>query len=189
MAEQKRTFIAVTGAQGVGKSTFCRHLGQKLEDRGVHVTLLGGLGAALKAQGYVMGDKADDRTVAAVVQEHLRREREAPSGIVILDRCLVDMLAYVRTLGVTPRPLLDVYEEVVKAMTPRLQLVVFLEMSDAFKVSRATHEDAVFRERIDREIKAVLQELALPMQAFDASGFGSLERAIAAILAANSGAV
>ncbi len=182
MATQRRTFIAVTGAQGVGKSTFCLHLKGRLEGRGLRVSLLAGLGATLKAQGFVMGDKADDRAVAAVVREHLVREREAPEGVVVLDRCLVDMLAYVRTLGITPRPLSDVYEEVVKAMAPRLQLVVFLEMSDAFKISRATHEDALFRERIDREIKAVLTELALPVQALDAAGAEALERAVMAIV-------
>lgn len=183
LATRAPIFIAVTGAQGVGKSTFCTRLKALLDKQGLQPTLLAGLGAALTAQGYVMGNKADERAVAAVVQEHLRREREAPNGIVLLDRCLVDMLAYKRTLDVTPSPLSEVYEEIVRAVAPRLKLVVFLEMGDCFKISDASHEDARFRERIDTEIQAVIGELGLPTLSLDASMPDSLARATAAIRA------
>lgn len=181
MTDRATTFVAVTGAQGVGKSTFCNALRDALAAQGHRVTLLAGLGAALSAQGFVMGKMADERAVAAVAREHLRREREAPEGIVILDRCLIDMLAYVRTLGVTPPPLSDVYEELVKAVTPRLKLLVFLEKSEAFEVSSAQHEDVVFRDRIDREIQAVLSELPLQILSLDAADSRSLSRAITAV--------
>jgi uncharacterized membrane protein (DUF373 family) len=130
-----------------------------------------------------MGKNADERAVAAVVLEHLRREREAPGGIVLLDRCLVDMLAYKRILNVTPSPLSEVYDEIVRAVATRLQLVIFLEMGDCFKVSKATHEDAQFRDRIDAGIQSVIRELSLPVLSLDASMPDSLERAAAAIRA------
>ena len=181
MTDRTTTFVAVTGAQGVGKSTFCNALRDALAEQGHRVTLLAGLGAALTAQGFIMGKKADERAVAAVVREHLRREREAPEGIVILDRCLIDMLAYVRTLGVTPPPLSDVYEELVKAVAPRVKLVVLLEKSEAFEVSNAQHEDVVFRDQIDREIQAVLSGLPLQVLSLDAADSTSLDRAIIAV--------
>jgi thymidylate kinase len=185
LTDRATTFVAVTGAQGVGKSTFCNALRDALAEQGYRVTLLAGLGAALSAQGFVMGKKADERAVAAVVREHLRREREAPEGIVILDRCLIDMLAYVRTLGVTPPPLSDVYDELVKALAPRLNIVVLLEKSETFKMSSAQHEDVVFRDKIDREIQTVLSELSLHVLSLDAADSNSLERAIIAVSAIN----
>ncbi len=87
--------IGVTGAQGVGKSTFCQALRNRLAEEGP-VILLDGLGDRLKLAGVPLGRHSDAATIAAVFAAHLDRETEAGPGLAILDRCLVDALAYPR---------------------------------------------------------------------------------------------
>lgn len=188
MESQKTILIAVTGAQGVGKSTFCSALLTSLRTSHSQVQLISGLGEKLTAQGYSLGKSADEAAVAAVVLEHLSRERAAPPGIVILDRCLIDMLAYVRTLKVTKSPLLEVYEEIVRTLVPKLKLVVFLEMSNQFLTSSAIHEDADFRAAIDAEVKLIISELGVDNLSLDAADNAAVEKAVAAISEAASGA-
>lgn len=188
MEKQETILVAVTGAQGVGKSTFCSAVLASLRasDRQVH--LISGLGEKLTAQGYRLGKSADEAAVAAVVLEHLTRERTAPPGIVILDRCLIDMLAYVRTLKVTHPPLLDVYEEIVRTLAPKIRLVLFLEMSEQFRVSSAEHEDAEFRSAIDAEVKSIISQLGMNTLSLDAADGMAVGVAVSAISGVASGA-
>lgn len=58
--------------------------------------LLDGLGDRLKLAGVPLGRHSDAATIAAVFAAHLDRETEAGPGLAILDRCLVDALAYPR---------------------------------------------------------------------------------------------
>lgn len=178
----KSVRIGVTGAQGVGKSTFCNKLHSSLlavESRPIY--LLNGLGNSIRALGFEVGSAAGGDSIAAVFAAHIKREVNAKHGLNILDRCVVDALAYVRVLQKTSPALDALYEQVSALSAASLSLVIHCEMSARFQTTLATHETDSDRAAIAREIPKIITELAIPRLCIDASSEADLERAVAAI--------
>lgn len=183
MSEGERLFVAVTGAQGVGKSTFCRSLCSRLAGAGrSDVTLLDGLGERIKALGIPLGSASDPRTIAAVFTAHLEREAAAPPGIILLDRCVVDALAYTRTLAVGTEVDRRLFECVAALASKRLGLVLHLSLSPFFSDRGAGHETPELRFAVARGIGPILDELGLRHTEFDAACNGAVERAAETVL-------
>lgn len=170
--------IVITGAQGVGKSTFCRSLYEVLRGRygDRRVALIDGLGDKIRASGYAVGSGADAGGVAAIFREHLRREREIEVDIAILDRCAIDALAYVRVLNANTIIEKALYEEVTRTMSKRWNAIVRLELSETFAEKCAAHEDPEFRTRIDQQVSAVIKEFDLPACFVDAADAAAVAR-------------
>jgi predicted ATPase len=178
--------VAVTGAQGVGKSTFCQKLHSMLCDRhGTGSTLLiDGLGNKIKAAGFAVGKSADTQSIAAIFSEHLRREQAIVSSIAILDRCAIDALAYVRVLRVNTAIEAAMYAEITRMMARGWSTVVHLRLSDTFLNTSALHEDADIRRRISHTVPEIINELGLTAHSIDAAASDSLDRIIEAVSAA-----
>lgn len=161
-SDRRQMFVAVTGAQGVGKSTFCEKLHSLTADSiGEPVALLAGLGEQIRQQGIIVGTNANDEAVAAIYAAHMHRERTAPSGIVILDRCAVDAYAYVTALKQLPKAHQAMYHEASWLMSQRLSYVVNLKMTGIFEATKVDHETEDFRKTVARQIPIIIQEYDL----------------------------
>ncbi|MCO7727050.1 ATP-binding protein [Brucella intermedia] len=159
---RKQLFVAVTGAQGVGKSTFCERLRLEVENLiGEPVALLAGLGEQVRSQGIVVGSEATEAGVAAIYAAHMLRERNAPPGIVILDRCAVDAAAYVRGLPSIPWAHRALYHETSWLMSRRLSYVAHLTRTGIFAPTQVVHETEDFRSTIAQSIPGIIQEFGL----------------------------
>lgn len=177
-----RMLIGVTGAHGVGKTTFCGHLFTALSQAGrTNVQVLGGLGDRVKAMGLPVGSNATSDSVAAIFAAHLQREREAPYGVVIMDRCLVDALAYVRVLGVTSSAQSKMYEELVRSQVGSLNLLIHLELSETFENTGAPHESYEHRVSVAEAIPSIIHELQLPALSLDAGRHDAISIAVSRI--------
>jgi predicted ATPase len=178
------TVVGITGGQGVGKSTFAAGLQSWLADASrADVTLVAGLGARLQASGVPFGSAADARSVAAIYCAHLERELALPVGIVILDRCCVDALCYVRALRVTDPSLDALYRMISRAMARRLALAIHLEMTGIFSTTEARHETPELRRAVADDVCRVIAELDVEALTFEASRPGALELAGRRVLA------
>jgi thymidylate kinase len=71
-------WIAVTGAQGSGKSTIVRALVEQFERRMMALVPVQGIGAFVGALKFPLGESATRDTISAFILEHVRRERHAP---------------------------------------------------------------------------------------------------------------
>lgn len=168
----------------MGKSTFCERLLGCLNCRtNLPATVMRGLGMELKKRGIPYGSAATPDGIAAAYSIHIRRELDAPTGIVILDRCIVDALAYVRSLALTSPLQTALYEDVSFARAQSLRLVIHLEMTGRFLTTTATHEAAELRTQVAREIPPILVQLNLRHLSLNAAEDNAVERAASAILA------
>ncbi len=175
-------FVAVTGAQGVGKSTFCRRLVDELRDKHlINLSLQSGLGDSVRAKGVPVGASSTSETIFAIFHEHLRRERMADALLVVLDRCIVDALAYTRVLNLTTAEQLLALEEIACLAATRLDLVIELQISAAFANTTATHETPEMRAEVALKIPAIIAELGLRSIVLDASQPTAIEAAVAEI--------
>jgi len=183
MPNSSALIVAVTGAHGVGKSTFCRELVHRLHKAGYsQARLLDGLGDRVRAMGIPLGSTSTPDTIFAIWASHLEREAAITDELVILDRCMVDALAYTRALNLTSGLAERVLEQTAQLAAGRLRLVIHLELSPFFEGKGAAHETAELRERVASEIPIVLAQLGSPSFDLDASAPGSLDRAVETIV-------
>jgi energy-coupling factor transporter ATP-binding protein EcfA2 len=183
MADPSRYFIAVTGAQGVGKSTFCQKLVKCLDQASrVEVQLLDGLGESVKAMGVPLGSASTPETIFAVWTTHLEREYSAAEGLTVLDRCVVDALAYTRVLAVSTPLQLRMLEKTAVLASRSLGLVVHLRLSSFFEDRGGAHETADHRRNVASEIELILEELQIPRIDLDADDDQAIDIAVRAIL-------
>lgn len=188
MNKSSPILIAVTGAQGVGKSTFCERLKLRLaQGRSQEPLLINGLGDKIRSMGVPLGAASNPETIFAIFHEHLRREREiaATTEIVILDRCVIDALAYVRILDVTTQIQSDLFEELTKLASGRINLIFHLQLTDTFSVTSATHETPSIRAGIAELLPSILKELTVPYISLDASSDGAIDLAEGRVISLN----
>ena len=77
--------IAVTGAQGVGKSTFCENLLLAIrQSLSCETHLMAGLGTRLADMGVPLGSQSTSSTIPAVFAAHLEKVHRS----VAVDSCL-----------------------------------------------------------------------------------------------------
>ncbi len=93
-----RRCVAVSGAQGVGKTTFCQDLRQRLEEMDLefNVCMRGDVARTLKQRGVGIDGATKAHEYPLYLNAHLTNLREASEGseLTILDRTLVDTLSY-----------------------------------------------------------------------------------------------
>jgi len=183
MSRPRRYFVAVTGAQGVGKSTFCHEVVKRLRENGrVDVHLLDGLGETVKAMGVPLGSAATPETIFAVWATHLEREHFAGEGLTILDRCVIDALAYTRVLAVSTPLQMRMLEKTAVLASQSLGLVIHLRLSSFFEGQGGVHETSDHRRNVASEIQLILDQLHLPRINLDADDDKAIDAAVRAIL-------
>lgn len=93
--------FAVTGAKGTGKSTLLEHVELRLPELSLRkrVQFLKSPGTIAKEQGILLEKNGTDHTHVFFAEMHLRAIKDGSEEIRVLDRCLVDHLAYVRQLS------------------------------------------------------------------------------------------
>jgi predicted ATPase len=154
--------VAVTGAQGVGKTTLARDLFAICRARtGVSCEFLQGIGHRVKEAGYPLGPAATSGTIYAFAAEHLKRERTCQAELVIQDRCLIDLLAYVRVLGLLEEPASWMLKEATLTSLETIDLILFVPICDVLRNAGTAVETPEFRARIDAAIPTIARELGV----------------------------
>ncbi|MDO9369937.1 MAG: AAA family ATPase [Sphingopyxis sp.] len=169
-------FVAVTGGQGVGKSTFCRKLYEALKSADVQgVQVMDGLREQMDAMGIPLGSSATPQTIFAVWTAHLERQASAPEGLILLDRCVVDALAYTRALQLGTPIERRLFEQVAYLAADRLDLVVHLRLSEFFRDKGGTHETPELRAKVVNEVRTIIPHLGLRSIELDAENERAIE--------------
>lgn len=131
--------------------------------------------------GIPVGSGSTPETIFAIWACHLEREEAMTGDLAILDRCVVDALAYTRVLGLNSEVELRVLEQTAKLAARRLDLIIHLKLTDFFSDKGADHETPNLRRRIAEEIKIVMSELSPALIDLDASDGGALDAALRAV--------
>ena len=117
----------------------------------------------MAALGLPLGEAASLETILAFAREHLLRERTAPqTGILILDRCLLDLSAYAAVLGFS-QTVLGLLDELMLVSLRQMSAVFYVPIAGENMETRTIHEDTPFRHRVAVEILQIAARLALPL--------------------------
>ncbi|GAB6970549.1 hypothetical protein JCM16408A_12970 [Methylobacterium phyllosphaerae] len=142
----------------------------------VPIYLIDGLGEKLKNKNIPFGSAATPDSIAAAYSIHIQRELDAPSGIIVLDRCIIDAIAYVRSLRVTSSQQTELFEVITRCRAADLDLLVHLQMTHPFAQSAADHESAELREEVGAQILKAIDELKLNHISINAADESAVDR-------------
>lgn len=150
--------IALTGAQGTGKSSLATALADRLSAAGRQVALYGGLGDAVAGDGFVTGALASAPSVRAFARLHRAREASATGSIQIFDRSLLDTLAYARVLACLEPPEYEELRQATIESCSRLTRLLWLRVVTDYPVQGPSDETPGFRREIDATIGRLARE-------------------------------
>lgn len=162
--------IALTGAQGTGKSTVAREVCAAFRAAGrADVQACAGLGDYLAEAGFKLGVQAGADTVRMFARAHIEREASTPGALQVYDRCLLDTLAYAQVLGCLPGDEFEALCEATVASSARFAQLVWLRVTHDYPVAGDRDESPGFRRAVDaavgslaRKHRIALIEHALP---------------------------
>jgi predicted ATPase len=156
--------IAITGAQGTGKSTLARAIADRLAVRTIRaVSLYQRVGADAAHDGQPTGSRADADAVMAFARLHEAREATATGDLQVFDRCLLDTLAYAHVLQCLPPHQLEALHRATLASCARMTRLVWLRVTTDYPVLNATDETPEFRRAIDAAIGTLGRDNAIPL--------------------------
>jgi cytidylate kinase len=153
--------IALTGAQGTGKSTLARAIADQARAYGRTVALYEGLGESVGGGGLALGERAGADSIRAFVRLHHAREAAASAEIQVFDRSLLDTLAYARVLDCLDAMEMKELGQVTIASCRRIMDLLWLRVTTDYPVRNPTDETPEFRRAIDAAIGAIAREQAI----------------------------
>ncbi len=149
--------IAITGAQGVGKTTLVKQINKDFPD----FKILPEAARLAKEAGYNLDQTATKETEMWLIAKQIELENE--EGKWVADRCAIDALAYIHYLFPEEA---DLIEFATKTLVPnfnKYDLVLYLP-SGEFPIEddgvRTT--DIKFQEDIDRYVRDILEKHKIP---------------------------
>ena len=173
-------WVAVTGAQGSGKSTIVRALVERLEHSTMSLVPVQGIGAYVASLKFPLGESATRDTITAFLLEHVRRERRAPPAAVF-DRCLTDLVAYAILQLKEGDPLRDLVIELAQMSMQRFTRVFLTTIPTGRADVASEHESAAFRARFETTLAIAASLCGTEVIRLEGSVEERLARALAAL--------
>ena len=149
--------IAITGAQGVGKTTLARQINKDYPD----FQILPEAARLAKEAGYNLDYTATAETERWLIAKQI--ELESAENKWVADRCGIDLLAYIHYLFADESELI---EFAVKTLVPRFSnydLVLYLPGGEfAIEDDGVRTTDIKFQQAVDQRIRDVLEKHKIP---------------------------
>lgn len=126
--------LAVSGAQGVGKTTFCQDLQVRLAQDPIvtrEVFVRGGVARGLKDSGIPSDGATRAEDYALYFRAHFENLLSAPEDrITVLDRTFADTIAYAILNGNLHQHWLDCFEYVAKQLLRRVDVYFWIPVEN-----------------------------------------------------------
>lgn len=149
--------IAITGAQGVGKTTLAKQISVEYPD----FKILPEAARLAVEAGYKLDHTATTETELWLIAKQL--ELESTEGKWVADRCGIDLFAYIQHLFSDDK---DLIEFATKTLVPRFSnydLVLYLPGGQfAIEDDGVRTTDLKFQQDIDRQVRGILEKHRIP---------------------------
>jgi thymidylate kinase len=150
--------IVVTGTHAVGKTSLCNRLVEVLSNK-VDVKMIPETARILMARGIPLNDNASEHAIVSYLYEYLRRTRESEASLVISDRSVFDLYAYIsvsRAAGVRDE-FLKLAEEVVRQEVERVHAYIYVPIESELQVDDVRPADVLYQKAVDDRIRNLLK--------------------------------
>lgn len=149
--------IAITGAQGVGKTTLARQINKDFPD----FKILPEAARLAKEAGYALDETATTGTELWLIAKQI--ELENTENKWIADRCGIDLLAYIHHLFSEESALIEFATQTLVPRFSSYDLVLYLPSGEfAIEDDGIRITDSEFQQAIDNRIKDILEKHKIP---------------------------
>jgi nicotinamide riboside kinase len=149
--------IAITGAQGVGKTTLAQQINRDYPD----FKILPEAARLAVEAGYKLDQTATTETELWLIAKQI--ELESGEGQWVADRCGIDLLAYIQHLFSKELALIKFATETLVPRFSNYDLVLYLPSGEfAIEDDGVRTTDVEFQQTIDQRVRDVLEMHKIP---------------------------
>lgn len=163
MTNRKNPYrIAVSGAHGVGKTTFCDDLKIALQsddwgNNSVHVVT--DVARSLKAEGIPINQETVADQYAPFFERHfLNLFVDNDADFVIYDRTILDSLGYATANGNLALPWMRLIKTIALRVIPSIRIYFFIRIEFDLEDDGVRHIGSAYQAQVDQAIMEVLRE-------------------------------
>lgn len=150
----------ITGSHSVGKTSLCTKIYEKLRSD-TDIEVLPEIARILLAKGIPMNDKANEYSIVSYLLEYLRLWRNKKNSIILSDRGVLDLYAYisVKRPDDVRNEFVELIYEMVLNESETIDAYVYLPIE--FKMQRDTirPDDEIYQFQIDTKIRELLNQV------------------------------
>ena len=149
--------IAITGAQGVGKTTLAKQINQEYPD----FSILPEAARLAVEAGYKLDHTATTETELWLIDKQI--ELEGLESKWVADRCGIDLLAYIHHLFSKEKDLIEFAAQTLVPRFRKYDLVLYLPGGQfAIEDDGLRTTDIKFQQDIDKQVRDILTKHQIP---------------------------
>lgn len=149
--------IAITGAQGVGKTTLAQQINKDFPD----FKILPEAARLAKEAGHNLDESSTTETELWLIAKQI--ELESAESKWVADRCAIDLLAYIHHLFAEETALLEFATKTLASRFNNYDLVLYLPSGQfAIEEDGVRNTDLKFQQEIDKKIRHILEKHKIP---------------------------
>jgi hypothetical protein len=144
--------ISISGTHSVGKTTLANQLIKSLPD--LNVSLIPEIARILIYKGFLLNQNITEWGIVNYVQEYLYHERIACSDVLISDRSLIDLLAYIKTnnsLKIRSK-FIQLVEEIVYTESKRFDFYFYIPIEFPLELDNVRPTDVSYQKSVDKTL-------------------------------------
>jgi predicted ATPase len=150
--------IVVTGTHAVGKTVLCNRLAEALSNE-TDVKKIPEMARILIARGISLNDKASEFGIVSYIAEYLKYMRETKATVVISDRSVFDLFAYIsvsRADSVRDE-FFRLAEEVVFEEVRRVNAYIYVPIEFEMQLDEVRPADTEYQRTVDITVQSLLK--------------------------------
>jgi predicted ATPase len=145
--------ISISGSHSVGKTTLANQLMEAVQ-RGYNIKLIPEIARILIAKRFLLNQDITEWGIVTYVQEYLHSERICDADIILSDRSLIDLLAYIKTNN-SPKirnKFIQLVEEVVFEESKRFDYYFYLPIEFPLILDNVRPIDINYQKEVDHTL-------------------------------------
>lgn len=141
--------ISISGTHSTGKTTLFNKVTNSIDRK--HIGCIPEIARILINKGFKLNQDITEYGIINYITEYLKNERIIQSDIVVSDRSLIDLLAYVKTNN-SPKirqRYLDLIEEVVFEESKRFDCYIYIPIEFPLILDKVRPSDISYQKQVD----------------------------------------
>ena len=154
--------ISVSGAHGVGKTTFCSDVADALKAGGRTVEIKTDVARSLKGEGVPINQSTEDAQYALFFERHLDNLFAPPqTDVVLYDRTILDSIAYAIANKNLDSRWLSFAKKAAAHLLEGIDLYFYIPIEFAIEDDGVRATGAEYQNRVDQALVALFKESQL----------------------------
>ncbi len=148
--------ISISGSHSVGKTTLINSIKNNINN----ITIIPEIARILINKGFKLNKNITEYGIVNYITEYLFYERTTLAEVIISDRSLIDLLAYVKTNNSSKirKKYVNLIEEVVYEESKRFDFYIYLPIEFELIYDKIRSSDKNYQKQVDKTIVKLFKQ-------------------------------